>query len=505
MLAGATGIVALGYSGILPRWDRASDKDRPISVAVNRGTLRIVVTERGNLESVKTVDGVCELAGFQNKIIQLVPEGNHVEKGDIVCRFDSAEIDKNIAQQEIKAKQASSKIETSRQEVEIARNKGESEIIAAQVELTLAELDLEMYQKGTYVADTEKIQGSIALKTKELKEAENQWEQMKGLVKKGFKSPSDLRVVESQVDGKKLELQGVRSELMVKQKFEYKRKTAEFSSKVDQSTKKVGQQQATLKASVAKAESEYEAAKATHVIEDQQLKEFQRQKEKTVIKAEQPGIVAYANEPWYGSDRQIREGATVYSRQKIFSLPDMSSMQVKVSIHESLIKKIKPGQVAEIRVDAFPNLVIIGKVKTVSQLADSNRGWMSGGVKEYSTVVSIDKMPKEELRPGMTSEVKIMVGELLGVLYVPIQGVAQHKGKFYAYVVTPTGVERREVKTGDSNDFQVQILEGLKEGEIVALDARTRATSEFKEEDKSPEASKPAPKKAGPPSGAGPG
>jgi len=50
---------------------------------------------------------------------------------------------------------------------------------------------------------------------------------------------------------------------------------------------------------VAKADSEFESAKATHVIEDQQLKEYQRQKEKTLIKAEQPGIVAYANEPWY--------------------------------------------------------------------------------------------------------------------------------------------------------------------------------------------------------------
>ena len=66
----------------------------------------------------------------------------------------------------------------------------------------------------------------------------------------------------------------------------------------------------------------------------------------------------------------------------------MTKMQVKVNIHESLIKKIKAGQKAEIRVDAFPNIVLRGMVKTVSQLADSNRRWMSGGVKEYTTVVT---------------------------------------------------------------------------------------------------------------------
>jgi len=482
-LLGAGAIAGLAYSGWMPVWGKGSDANAPLSVAVSRGTLRIVVTERGNLESVKTVDGVCELAGYQNKIIQLTPEGNHVEKDEIVCRFDSAEIDKNIAQQEIKAKQASAKIQTSEQEVEIAKNKGASEIIAAKVELQLGELDLEMYQKGTYVFETDEIRGDIGLKAKKVEESKNKLTQFQNLLKKGFKSPSDVRAAQSELEGDELTLQGAKAKLMVKEKYEYKRKSTEYSAKVDQSRKKVEQATATEKASVSKAVSEFEAAKATYVIEDQQLKDYQKQKAKTVIKAAQPGIVAYANEAWYDSSRQVREGATVYSRQKIFSLPDLSSMQVKVSIHESLIKKIKPGQTAEIRVDAFPNLVIVGRVKTVSQLADSNRGWMSGGVKEYSTVVAIEAMPKEELRPGMTSEVKILVGELADVLLVPVQAVALHKGKFYAFVVTQTGVERRIVKAGETNEYQIQILEGLKQGETVALDARTRVDEAFKNED----------------------
>ena len=91
----------------------------------------------------------------------------------------------------------------------------------------------------------------------------------------------------------------------------------------------------------------------------------------------------------------------VYSRQKIFSLPDMTSMQVKVNIHESLVKKIKPGQMAEIRVDAFPNLVLIGKVKTVSQLADSNRGWMSGGRRRNTRPSSRSRRcPRRTSSPG---------------------------------------------------------------------------------------------------------
>jgi HlyD family secretion protein len=495
----AAGVAGVAYSGLLPSWGSSTNKDAPLSVTVGRGTLRIIVTERGNLESVKTVDGICELQGYQNKIIQIVPEGNKVDKGAIVCRIDSSEIDKTIAKQKIQAKQASTRVETTKQEVEIARNTGESTVIAAVVERDLAELDLEMYQKGTYIAETEKIDGTIALKKKELVEANNALEQMKGLVKKGFKSPTDLRAAEGQLASKSLELQSTNSEMKVKKQYEYHRRTTELTSKLDQARKRVDQQKAMAKASNARNDIEYVSAKATSMLEDEELKKWLDEKTKTVIKAEQSGIVAYANEESYDSSRQIRDGATVFGRQKIFTLPDLSNMQVKVNIHESLIKKIKPGQTAEIRVDAFPDVVIVGKVKTVSQLADSNRSWMSGGVKEYSSIVSIEKMPKEELRPGMTSEVKILVGELADVLVVPVQAVAQHRTKFYAYVVTPRGLERREVVIGESNDLQVQVLKGLKEGESVALDARLRVAAAFKGEKDEDERPKAAPPKAAPP------
>jgi len=78
------------------------------------------------------------------------PGGEQGRKGEeIVCRFDSAEIDKNIAQQEIKSKQPHPRSRPAARRSRSPRNKGESEIIAATVELQLGELDLEMYQKGT--------------------------------------------------------------------------------------------------------------------------------------------------------------------------------------------------------------------------------------------------------------------------------------------------------------------------------------------------------------------
>jgi HlyD family secretion protein len=494
LLIGACAVASIGYLGRETIPFRPEKADNPLTSTAHRATLRIVVTERGNIESTVTVDGICELFGHQNKIIELVPEGTRVELGQVVCRFDSSEIDKNIAQQEIKAKQARSKIDTSKQQLEIDRNKAEADIIAAEVEKTVAGLTKEMYEKGTNPAEIDEAQAKIQLAKKDFEKTQAEYEQMEGLVKKGFRSPSQLRQLESSLAQFKHQKSSEERKLTVKKEYEYKKTTAENTAKVNQASKKVDQMKATLRAQLAKNESEVEAATSTFTIEDQQLKEYQKQKDRTVMKAGQGGILAYANDRWYDPSSQIREGAMVYSRQKIFTIPDLSKLQVKVNVHESLVKKIKPGQKAEVRVDSSPNLVLIGTVKTVSNLADSNRNFMSGGGKEYPTVVTIDETPPDAgLKPGMTSEVKIKVNEIADALLVPIQAVAEHKGDFFAFVATDDGYEPRKVKPGETDEKYVEILDGLKEGERVALDARNRASVEFKddEEEKESEKSKP--------------
>jgi RND family efflux transporter MFP subunit len=483
VLGGMSAVAGIGYVTILPAWSSGDRADRPLTVIAKKATLSITVSERGNIESQVTVDGICELNGSQNKISYLVPEGTKVKKGEVVCKFDGSEIQKNIAQQEIKFKQATARIETTQQEMEIQRNKGESDIIAARVELTLAELDLEKYEKGDYPAEYTKQQGEMELKRKDVEAEAAKLDQYKALMKKGFKTPEDVRIQTSMLAAKQLDYSSSKQFLDVKQKYERKRKTTEFSAKVDQARKKVGQAEATAKAQVSKAASEYESAKSTADIEQQQLKEYQTQLDKTVMKAEQEGIVAYSNDRYWDPSSQVREGATVYSRQKIFSLPDMARMQVKVNIHESLIKKIKKGQKAEVRIDAFPNVVFVGTVKSVSQLADSTRPWMSGGVKEYTTIVTLDDILGYALKPGMTAEARILVSDLKNVLVVPVQAVAEHKGEFYAFIDEPGGIKLRKVKVGENNEKLVEILEGLKEGDRVTLDARTRAAAEFKDED----------------------
>jgi HlyD family secretion protein len=96
--------------------------------------------------------------------------------------------------------------------------------------------------------------------------------------------------------------------------------------------------------------------------------------------------------------------------------------------------------------------------------------------------VTIDDLEGAELKPGMTAETRIFVGELSNVLVVPLQAVSEHKGQFSAFVDDSDRMQRRKVKIGESNEQFVEIVDGLTEGETVALDARSRSAAELKAE-----------------------
>src|SRR6185437_1351064 len=142
------------------------------------------------------------------------------------------------------------------------------------------------------------------------------------------------------------------------------------------------------------------------------------------------GLVVYANDPnrMFGSNQsQIEEGASVRERQKVISIPDVAKMQVNAKVHESQIDKIKANLRAQVRVESFADQQFNGLVTEVAPLPDAGN-FFSSDIKVYTTRIGILN-PIEGLRPGMSSEVKILVDRLDNVLSVPVQAILEYSGK----------------------------------------------------------------------------
>jgi len=139
---------------------------------------------------------------------------------------------------------------------------------------------------------------------------------------------------------------------------------------------------------------------------------------------------------------------------------------IETRIREVDIYKIKVGQMAEIKFDAYPDLTVNGHVSLIGTLAKSDDG--KGGIKYFTMEITLDGTDKR-LRPGMTARSEILVYEEDNAIAVPVDAVFEKGGKKVCYVVKGDSYEMREVVTGMSNENFVLIKERLEEGEKVLL------------------------------------
>ncbi len=476
--------VAAGGGYLTWRWLRPASalSVNSLTYLVSRRAIEDTVVDRGTVASQNTVEGRCELPGYTNKIIFIVPEGTFVEAGEVVVRFDSAEVDRMINEKSIALNEAHGKLAQAKEDLDIQKNKNESDIAAAELELNLAELDLDKYEHGDFIAEKTDLERQILEGEAELEKTRDELNNMRSLVKKGFRSPEQLRELELRFNSMQYRVDRDKQKMRVLEDFDYKRKMTEYRAKAFEARRKHERALTTASAELRKAEANIQNAEAAVQLLTAEMETLQQTKELCELKAPQAGTVAYANQPWYDDERRIREGATVFREQSIFILPDLTRMQVKLQIHESVVNKIKPGLPAVMRIDAFPDVQLQGTVKFVAELAASS----FLDAKKYEVIVHINEFPAGmNLKPGMTAQVTIHAGRYENVLAVPINAVTEHLGQTYVYQIEGGSVRRQAVQVGRSTHAFVEIVDGLAGGERVVLDAYQRGLADFGEQERS--------------------
>ena len=155
------------------------------------------------------------------------------------------------------------------------------------------------------------------------------------------------------------------------------------------------------------AEAELSASEAALAREQRNLDQIKQRLERCKISAPQAGMVVYAtaNATRANQGSVLAEGAQVRERQTLIQLPDLNHLQLKVHVNETRIARVRVGQPAIIRVDAFPTREFQGKVVHANNVPEPT-SWLNADVKEYAVHVSIDG-PIDGLRIGLTALAEI--------------------------------------------------------------------------------------------------
>jgi len=419
-------------------------------------------------------------------ILKIVDEGTRVTKDQVLVELDSSRLRNESTQQQIVVEQAQASLRQAEKNVEIQKTQNESDISAAELKLSLAELDLEKYEKGDYIQETNTIDGEIRLAEEDMKRAEEKKIFTQRLIQKGYATQTELEADRIAYEKAKIAVAVAKEKQTVLQTYTKKRQLEEKAANAREYEREVTRVKLKSEAALAQYEADLKAKQLTFEVEKNQYEKLLKQIEFCIIKAPRDGLVVYANTRSGfrgGSEPLIYEGAKVKERQAIINLPDVTNMQVNARIHESKIDMVREGLPSTIRVDARPGEVFHGTVDMVS-LVPMSGNWPNVNLKEYITYIKItdDSSITASLKPGLTAEVEILIDRISSALQAPITAFVERGGRQFAWVLVDNQPVRREVKTGKSSETTTQVIEdeglygegqGLKEGDKVVLNPRT--------------------------------
>lgn len=435
-----------------------------------RAALVVTVQEGGELQSANPTVVRSEIEG-RATILELVPEGTAVKKGDRIARLDAASIEDKLNRQEILLEKARSSLLKAEQDVEVQKKKNAEAETAARTEHELAANALKGYQEGKRPLLEAKLQSELTVAVEKLKRAEKQAAASRRLKEKSFISQTELEADELMEKQSREAVDIANRSLEQLQKWEAPDEVKKLQA--DLEVKAIALERVRQQASseMQQLEDALAASRKAHVLEKDARDKLSAQMGRAVILAPSDGIVVYGRQERgrMGGSEPMGIGKEVHEQEEIVRIPDLSAMVVEVDVHETAVKKLQRGQKAHVKVDALPGRSFSAAVDRVALVASSQSSWFNPDLKVYETVMRVEG-DVEGMKPGMHAEVVIGIGSIADALQIPLQAVREVAGRNWVYVRKSDGSpELREVKLGDHNESNVEVKSGLVENEDVFL------------------------------------
>jgi len=468
----------------------ATRKDTPEVTVVKveiRRELRSTVTSSGEIRPVQFMNLTSEVQGRIEEIT--VKEGTPVTKGQVLVRLDPDQLESN-ADAQIAALQASqNETQVSRSQITAAQNQlsqAQQGLNASQAQVDTAQQQVASARQLVVASQTDVDRAQVDLKT-----ATRELKRTAELVEAGVESRSVFDAAKDRVETAQVALRNAQARLKSQQLA-----VNEATARVNESRARAKQQEVAVKdarrgvdtASFSADASQDRVNQATAVLRGQR-----NQRDKTIVVAPINGIIAEI------PSKVGTFAVAGLSTTALLTIADMSTVNVEVKVDETEIDKVAVGQQVKVKVDAFGDQEIVGKVTQKTPLA-VGKSQTSGGLsvninvqeaKEFRVVIELVEMTEEirnGLRPGMSATAVINTKTVENVIAVPLQAIIEKKPEASpsptvqgdaptntdkpktikgVYVLDGNKTKFVEVVTGITGESDIQITGGLSEGQEV--------------------------------------
>jgi HlyD family secretion protein len=208
------------------------------------------------------------------------------------------------------------------------------------------------------------------------------------------------------------------------------------------------------------------AAQAELSLSRAQLAQAQDNYDNTFVRSPVDGVVV---------KRYMNPGESISYEslyQPIVSVSDTTHLMVRMEIDETDVGKIQIGQRATIRCDAFRGQSFYGHVVRISgglgpKKIQTDNPTEKIDMDVLESFVEVD--PGTPLRVGLRVDVYIELARKDDVLVIPLRAVEFQEGVATVHVKTATGVQSRKVQLGAQDGLNIEVTDGLREGEELVF------------------------------------
>ncbi len=436
----------------------------PVVARADQGSFDISIIESGILEARRSVTLASDLPSNRAKIIFLKPEGATVKPGEVIVKFDQAPFVEDIEKLAAKISDASAALAQAEEELQLTIQQGRASTERLLHNLEVAQLKHKSLKQAELPLRLTKSKNDLQAAELEHRLAKKKAKSKKDLLKQGFTKRSEYEQAKAAISetGAGLDLAKLRDKLLREmiapgEIRQSELKLAELERKVAEQ-KTVNQHKLALKnAAMIRLNHRYDVLKKSLLSAKALL-------DKTILKAPVPGFVVYKIVSVQGEMRKVQVGDSVWQHNGFIVLPDMSEIITDLKIRETDIAQLEVGQTALIRPQAYPNMLLTGRVETIGTLATGKDEEMP---RFLVRVAIADVDPK--LRPGMTARTRIQTAQLKDVVRVPVEAVFYSGDQAVSFLWKMNKAVAVAIETGPSDGRFVVVTKGLSGGEKLLL------------------------------------
>lgn len=447
---------------------------------VTRGTVRSYVSATGTVQPWKVVDVKSDVAGRMVKLA--VDLGDQVKAGQLIALIDPTDTRTAYTQAEAdlasaRAKAAQAAVEAQVQPALTAESISEAQhgldatvksVLQARQNKQQLQQQLAQLREVTVPQNVEDSRSNLQQAKANVETADAEYKRQKELLAKGYSSKSEvesayahLATLESSLKTAEQRQRTVerQNDLSVKQ---LESQIAQAETTIQANQARVRQQKASLALARKNAyqnqvkAQDYQASAAAVARSRASLQQAATNMSYARIVAPRAGVVLSKN---------VEEGTVVPSSRgsigstnALLQLGDLSRMWIVCQVDETDIAQVRVGQKVSVRVDAYPERAVPGKVIRIDPQAKLDQN-----VTTIPVTVELNH-PDFRFKPGMNAECDFLVAEAHDVLLAPNEAVKGAPGGYFVLTLADGKPKKNPVKVGLAGNEDTEILSGVTEG-----------------------------------------